>query len=245
MTVLANPNAAPFVIGTPAQNQSVECDGLGDNAVLLAWLGRHADATVTGATGPVGWSNDYSPANFVYNSPNCAAGHVTVNFTAINIDGRQATTSGTFTVVDTTAPTLVWYVEGEPVNDGASYTFNKKDLPITVQVVAVDLCGGATLTKHVSNSSSGSSKVTFAGDTFTITAASVGSNTRFTAKAVDDCGNASAKEWLTVNIVQPGKGQHGGKGNEGSDSDSGCNSDHKDDSPFHQSGTPSARNKHR
>lgn len=242
VTVLVNPDAGP-VINTSAQSQTTECDGLGDNAALLAWVSAHGGAAASSPNGPVTWTDDYSPDAFVFDSAGCASGHVTVTFTATDPLGKTATTTATFTVVDTTPPVLVWYVDGELVDDGAAYTLTKKDLPITVRVAAVDLCGGSTLSKFSSLSLDGSSKVRFTGDTFTITQASVGTAVRFTSAAVDDCGNAGAEEWLTINIVQDGKGKPSAKASEGLASPAGCPRDQLADAPAYQPGNTTARNK--
>lgn len=244
VTVLVNPDAGP-VINTTAQDQTVECDGLGDNAALLAWVASHGGAAASSPNGPVTWTDNYSPGNFVFDSAGCAAGHVTVTFTATDPLEKTATTTATFRVVDTMPPVLVWYVDGQIVDDAAVYALTKKDLPITVRVAAVDLCGGATLSKFSSSSLDGSSKVRFTGDTFTITQASVGAVVRFTSAALDDCGNAGAEEWLTINIVQEGKGKPGAKACEGLASAAGCTYDRLADVPAYQPGNPAARNKHR
>ncbi len=245
ITITAAQTGCPTIV-TPAQNKTVECDGLGDNAAIMAWINSHGGAVATTPSGTIVWTDDYLPSHFVYNDADCACGHVTVIFTA-SVGGCKVSTSATFTVVDTTAPTLVWTVEGQPVNDSNTYTLTTKDLPITVQVTPVDLCSGATLTKHTKQTISGCSSVTFGNGTFTITSASVGSSTRFVAQATDACGNASACEWVTIKVVQPSKGDCHGKDDDGHGSEDdddhvyGGNDNH---SCYHPRNS-TCRNKHR
>ena len=245
ITVNAPQGGCP-TITTPAQNLTVECDGLGDNAALMAWINNHGGAVATAGGSPITWTDNYLPANFVYNNCKCATGHVTVVFTA-TANGCSVSTSATFTVVDTTAPTLVWYVEGQQVNDSAIYTLTNRDLPITVKVVPVDLCSCAKLTKHTRTTLAGCANVSFCNNTFTITSATVGSSVRFIAKATDCCGNASAQEWVTIKIVQASKGDCHGKGDESNgdedDDGHGHQGDNDDDREF--GCNPGARNKHR
>src|SRR5690606_523270 len=65
--ITVNDQTAP-VIMTPAQNLSVECDGLGNIGVLTAWLTNNAGATATDNCGVITWTNNYDVANFV---PTC------------------------------------------------------------------------------------------------------------------------------------------------------------------------------
>ena len=199
ITILAPATGGP-VINPGAKDKTVECDGLGDNVPLMAWINSHGGASATSPNGAITWSDNYTPSLFVYNDTKCAAGHVTVVFTATDPAGKKATTSATFYVVDTTPPTLSWNIEGKNVLDDATYNLHTCDLPITITVTPSDLCGGATLSKHVATTTAGCATTSFSANTFTITRATVGSKVYVVAQATDDCGNASAQQWVIVNI---------------------------------------------
>jgi len=251
VTITVNPPAGGCpTITTPAQDLTVECDGLGDNGPLLAWLNNHGGAVATAPSGTIVWTNNYNPANFVYEETNgdCAEGHVTVIFTA-TVNDCSVSTSATFTVVDTTPPTLAWVVGGNAVNDSGTYCFSSKDLPLVVTVTPSDICGGATLTKHVALTIAGSATTTFTGNSFTITSAQVNTSIKLIAKATDDCGNVSPEEWVIVNIVAPGKADCFAKGNEGLGNGVDPNTpghihNGGNDDPAYHPGNPGARNKH-
>lgn len=249
ITVTAPEGGGP-TINPPAHDVTVECDGLGDNTALMAWINSHGGASATSPNGTITWSDNYSPALFVYNDAHCSAGHVTVVFTATDPAGKTASTSATFYVVDTTPPTLSWWVEGNPVNDSATYNVSNKDIPITITVVPTDLCGGATLTKHVATTIAGCANTTFTGTTFTITSATLNSSIKLIAQATDDCGNVSAQEWVIVKVVAPGKADCFAKGNEGLGNGEDPNTpghihNGGNDDPSYHPGNPGARNKHR
>lgn len=90
------------VIGTPASNSTVECDGAGNGAEFAAWLASNGGASASDVCGGVTWSN-----NSVGLSDLCGeTGAETVTFTATDDCGNFSTTIATFTIEDTVAPTI-------------------------------------------------------------------------------------------------------------------------------------------
>lgn len=146
-------------ITNPASNMTVECDGSGNVAAFNNWLNAHGGATASDACGGT-WSN-----NSVGLSDRCGAtGHELVTFTFTDPSGNKATTTATFTIEDTTMPSLTC-----PENI---------HLPECVETatwtpIASDVCGGVTV---VSVPPSGSSF-------------EKGTTTLVTVTATDDCGN--------------------------------------------------------
>jgi hypothetical protein len=104
------------VITQSATNLIVECDGSGNVSDLSSWLENNGGATATDACGNVTWSNNFNGL-----SDGCGAtGSATVIFTATDDCGNERTTSATFTIQDTTAPSLDVAASDETVEcDGA------------------------------------------------------------------------------------------------------------------------------
>ena len=99
--VIVEDNESP-TITTDAADQTVECDGAGNSAALQAWLTSNAGAVATDNCSAVTWSNDFTTI-----ANTCGgAGAVQVIFTATDAAGNTSTTSATFTIQDTTAPTI-------------------------------------------------------------------------------------------------------------------------------------------
>ena len=99
--VIVEDNESP-AIATAAADQTVECDGAGNSAALQAWLTSNAGAVATDNCSAVTWSNDFTTI-----ANTCGgAGAVQVIFTATDAAGNTSTTSATFTIQDTTAPTI-------------------------------------------------------------------------------------------------------------------------------------------
>lgn len=149
------------VIMTPASNMIVECDGNGNTTAFTNWLNAHGGATASDACGG-SWTD-----NHVGLSNGCgASGSETVTFTYTDPSGNKAETTATFTIVDTTPPTVVCPSDIH--------------LPECVETAtwvatASDVCGSVSI---VSNPPSGSS---FA----------KGSTNNITVTATDDCNNPS------------------------------------------------------
>ena len=78
----------------------MECDGSGNNGQIQAWLDANGGASATDNCGDVTWSNNYSGANSDCSAP------VEVIFTATDACGNTSTTTATYAIQDTTAPTI-------------------------------------------------------------------------------------------------------------------------------------------
>ena len=99
--VIVEDNEGP-TFGTPAADETVECDGAGNTAALTAWLNNNGGAAATDNCSGVTWSNDFTTM-----ANTCGgAGAVQVIFTATDAEGNTTSTSATFTIQDTTAPTI-------------------------------------------------------------------------------------------------------------------------------------------
>ncbi|WP_412984850.1 proprotein convertase P-domain-containing protein [Pontimicrobium sp. IMCC45349] len=117
-------------IDTSAKDETVECDGDGNQAQLEAWLASNGGAFASDACGDVEWSNNYEAL-----SDDCGAtGSATVEFTATDDCGNSSKTTATFTIVDTTDPSIDVEAQDETVecstisSDGnCSYTIQLAD----------------------------------------------------------------------------------------------------------------------
>ncbi len=93
----------PPLMDTEASDQTVECDGAGNNTALTNWLSTHGGAMASDACSNVTWSNDFTTL-----SDGCGqTGTTTVHFTATDGCGNASTTTATFTIQDTTPPAIV------------------------------------------------------------------------------------------------------------------------------------------
>ncbi|WP_428225280.1 gliding motility-associated C-terminal domain-containing protein [Flavobacterium sp.] len=161
-------------IAIQAANQTVECDGQGNQAALAAWLASNGGASASDACSNVTWSNNYTAL-----SEDCgASGSATVTFTAIDDCGNSSTTSATFTIEDKTAPSIAIQAANQTVEcDGQG---NQAALAAWLAsnggASASDACSNVTWSNNYTALSedcgaSGSATVTFT--------------------ATDDCGNSS------------------------------------------------------
>ena len=124
-------------IDTDAADQTVECDGAGNEDALNAWLASHGGAAASDVCGGVTWSNDFTAL-----SDDCGAtGSATVIFTATDDCGNASSTSATFTIEDTTAPT--WNAYDTYVNAPCEDLLDPTD-PTLVPISADDICGGVS-----------------------------------------------------------------------------------------------------
>jgi len=147
-----------------ATNQTVECDGAGNQAELDAWLNG---VTATSDCDGVMITNDFQGLVAACG----ATGAVTVTWTATDECNNSASKSATFTIVDTTNPALS---EQQPISvdcsDAGAATALQDWL---ASATASDTCGMATITTARS-SSPGNCTATI------------------TWTATDDCGNATS-----------------------------------------------------
>ena len=89
-------------IETAAQGQTVTCNGEGNTTDLQEWLAKNGGATATDNCGTVTWTNDFTDFSF-----SCGqTGSISVTFTAADDCGNKSTTTATFTIKDTTPPTI-------------------------------------------------------------------------------------------------------------------------------------------
>lgn len=125
----------PTVIATA--DLTVECDGLGNQATLDAWL---SGTTFGNGCGGATLSSDFQAV-----FPVCgAAGAVTVTWTATDECGNSGSASATFTILDTTVPTLT---EQQPI----SVTCGDPGTPAALaawlaSATAFDVCSAPTIT---------------------------------------------------------------------------------------------------
>ena len=98
-TIVVEDNTAPVVV-SEASDLLVECDGEGNATELGPWLASGGGAVVTDNCGDITWSNNL--AGYAVTCGGNAA--ITVRFTATDACGHTATTTATFTVVDTLDP---------------------------------------------------------------------------------------------------------------------------------------------
>jgi hypothetical protein len=92
------------VIDTPAEDLTVECDGVGNTDDLNQWLDTNGGATAYNECGgDIIWSHDFTTL-----TEGCGnTGEATVIFTATDECGNTATTQATFTIIDTQPPILI------------------------------------------------------------------------------------------------------------------------------------------
>ncbi|MDT0559700.1 gliding motility-associated C-terminal domain-containing protein, partial [Ichthyenterobacterium sp. W332] len=168
-TITIEDTTAP-IIDAEARDITIECDGSGNDGAIQAWLDDNGGATATDNCGDVTWTNDYSGVNSDCSTP------ITVTFTATDACGNTATTSATYAIEDTTAPTIT--VEAMDLTVECDGSGNLNDLN-----EFLNSFGSAEATDDCS-------AVTWTNDFSALTAAcgSTGSAT-VTFTATDSCGN--------------------------------------------------------
>ena len=138
-------------ISTQASNSTVECDGAGNTAALAAWLASNGGAVSSDVCSSVTWSNNYSGSL----SDLCGmTGSATVIFTATDACGNSSTSSGTFTIQDTTDPTISTQASNSTVEcDGAgNLTELNAWLASNGGAVSSDVCSSVTWSNNYSGS---------------------------------------------------------------------------------------------
>ena len=176
-TITVNDDTAPSI--TAPADATVECDGLGNEADLAAFL---AGATATDNCSAVTIEHDFTAL-----SDDCGAtGSATVTFTATDACGNSSSASATFTIEDTTAPSLS--IEGPANQDltqnGTCDVDTSVDALGTVTYEAGDDCGGASV--EITHAD-GDALFTCTGDDALLEGSYTFIRT-FTVTATDDCG---------------------------------------------------------
>ncbi len=144
-TITITDTTAPDWSGNTPDDLTVECDGSGNTADLTAWLAANSGGATGAATDDCS-TITYSD-NFTSLSDLCGAtGSTFVIFTATDACGNAASETATFTIDDTTDPTLDTPASNMTVEcDGAG---NAADLNAWLAsnggAAASDACGGVT-----------------------------------------------------------------------------------------------------
>ncbi|TVZ59840.1 gliding motility-associated-like protein [Flavobacteriaceae bacterium MAR_2010_105] len=171
-------DSTPPSINTPASNLQVECDGSGNTTALNNWLASHGGANASDTCSTVTWSyNLDSTVN------NCGGTQVlNYTFSAADDCNNISTTSATFTIVDTTPPSIT-----APADVTIECTDDESSANTGV-ATGSDTCGTVTITESDVETAA-------CGNTKTITR---------TWTATDECGNAStAVQTITVVDTTP------------------------------------------
>ena len=137
------------IIGTPAQNMTVECDGSGNTAAYALWLSSHAGATASDVCGgPITWS--YVEGAW---SDECGnSKRITVTFYATDDCGNKSLgTAATFRIQDTQAPIIGTQAQNLTVEcDGSGNTAAYATwLSSHAGATASDVCGGPITWSYV------------------------------------------------------------------------------------------------
>ncbi|MGB0509718.1 MAG: HYR domain-containing protein, partial [Flavobacteriales bacterium] len=135
------------VITTEASDLTVECDGSGNLTELNTWLNNHGGSEASDNCAVTSITNDYDVANM---SDDCGlTGSILVTFTHTDAAGNSATSSATFTIEDTTAPTFQPNTGSVTVECDGTGNVDEIDawLNLVNSSTASDACGGVTLEK--------------------------------------------------------------------------------------------------
>ncbi|NNK60242.1 MAG: HYR domain-containing protein, partial [Flavobacteriaceae bacterium] len=122
-------DTADPIITVGASNRTVECDGNGNTTALNGWLSSNGDGgAATDNCDNITWSNDFTAL-----SNGCGeTGSATVTFTATDPSGNSVNTIATFTIEDTTSPSL----SGVP----SDITVECDAIPTAANPTASDTC---------------------------------------------------------------------------------------------------------
>src|SRR5690606_35043546 len=165
------------VVTIPAQDMTVDCDGLGNGAELAACLASNGGASASDTCSGVGWIDRLTTL-----SDGCGmTGSATVTFTATDECGNSVNTLATFTIEDTTAPVIVTPAADITVEcDGSGNTADYQAwLASNGGAAATDSCGTVSW-----------SYVIDAVDTH----CGLTGSTTVSFTATDECGNSSTTQ---------------------------------------------------
>jgi len=137
-TVTVEDNTFPS-IDTEASDETVEC-GAGNMDALNDWLDSHGGAAASDACG-VEWSNDFAGLSDLCG----ATGSATVTFTATDPSGNASQTIASFSIVDTTAPTISGCPAGQSVCADQDLTTGTGAVVNWTVPTASDNCGSPIL----------------------------------------------------------------------------------------------------
>ncbi len=143
-------DTTPPVIGTQADDETVECDGTGNTAAYAEWLASNGGAAATDVCGGVNWTNNSATALWVSDCGNSK--HISITFTASDGCGNTSTTSATFAIEDTEAP-IVLTAEGADANIGCNPSASDKNEAFIAPEFADDC--GFTVTVATSHTGTG------------------------------------------------------------------------------------------
>jgi len=168
------------LITTEASDLTIDCDGSDTGGLLQAWLDDNGGATATDLCSDVTWSNDYDGENADCSAP------VLVTFTATDDCGNTASTSASYTINDTTPPTIDMPSSDATVQcDGQGNTTELQDW--------LDSYGGASATDDCSSVSWSNDYTQLSDECGATGSATV------TFTATDACGNtASTSATFTI-----------------------------------------------
>ncbi|MDT0559690.1 hypothetical protein RM697_13635, partial [Ichthyenterobacterium sp. W332] len=177
-------------IDVEAEDETVECDGEGNEDELQAWLDDNGGAEASDLCGSVTWSNDYDKL-----SDDCGeTGSAVVTFTATDECLNTSTTSATFTIEDTTAPDFTF------VPEDAELECDEED-PIA-NATAEDGCGDTSVTYEdyythtpwqAFNQGDGTTDFSALPNGFTVTGSNAGGDDDFSTVNFFNIGFTTAK----------------------------------------------------
>ncbi|MEZ4782012.1 MAG: hypothetical protein R2816_10775 [Flavobacteriaceae bacterium] len=171
-TITVQDTTAP-TMDVEASNIEIECDGSGNSGAIQAWLDANGGASASDNCGTVTWSNNYGGA-----TSDCAD-PIEVIFTATDECGNSTSTTATYAILDTTAPTIDVEAGDLTVEcDGAGNTTALQDwLNTNGGASASDDCSAITWSNDFTALSDDCGATGSATVTFTVT---------------DGCGNTSS-----------------------------------------------------
>lgn len=144
-SIIVEDTTPPTINNSSLQDIDIEC-GVTPSGTLDTWLLNNAGATATDSCGSVSWSNNFGQNTNV----SCANGAITIIFTATDTCGNTASTSASYSIVDTVAPvisvpntvTIECNEDTSPLNTGnATATDDCATTDISYSDSEVNACG--------------------------------------------------------------------------------------------------------